>query len=162
MSRKTHLPKALARSDKGVELFLKALAQVADISLARRYAGLTSNDLKIVLASRPELNDQMLEAQRKGEEHKLDTALELVNTARSVAMATEDVPGMLAIADRLAPEVFVYPLERERARARAEAGPATAIQINVGMADLATRLQEALKYKPLNEQYSVLEEQSVS
>ena len=71
---------------------------------------------------------------------QLDDALKLRKRARDFALLLEDPKVMLIVADHLAPELGVYP------RAKSEhASPQTAIQINVGMAELGERLQKSLR-----------------
>jgi hypothetical protein len=66
--------------------------------------------------------------------------------ARDFALLLECPKTMLLVADHLAPELGVYPRAKSEARAKAEhASPQTAIQINVGMAELGERLQQALR-----------------
>jgi hypothetical protein len=72
----------------------------------------------------------------------------IMQRAKEMALITDDVGDMLAVAQIVAPELAVYPVERQRARAKADyAQPPMAVQINVGLTDLAERLQKALKEK---------------
>jgi hypothetical protein len=51
---------------------------------------------------------------------------------------------MLAVAEMLAPESFVYPQEKARARAKGEHSQPQ-IMINMATSELAERLQKALR-----------------
>lgn len=147
-TRTKHLAKSAALSDRNIGLLLETLAQTGNLSIARRYAGMTSDDVKLALASRPELQAEVNEATRLGDEHRIDNAVALIKQAQSIAIVTEDVPAMLEVAKTIAPELYVYPVERERARARREGGPDSLVQVNVGLGELASRLQEAISNDP--------------
>lgn len=146
--RSRHLAKFEAISAKNLTLLVAALEQTGDLSVARRYSGLTSDDLKDALARNPTLQAELDEAQRKGDERRVDNAIELIRNAQSIAIATQDVAMMLETAKVIAPELYVYPVEREKARARKEGGPDSLVQVNVGLGELASRLQEAITNDP--------------
>jgi hypothetical protein len=142
--RPRHLAKFEAISAKNLALLIEALKQTGDLSVARRYAGLTNDDLKTALARNPGLQAELDSARRIGDERRIDNALQLIQNAQSIAIATQDVPGMLEVAKTIAPELYVYPVEREKARAKKEGGPDSLVQVNVGLGELASRLQEAI------------------
>ena len=138
------LPISLARGEKAWEYFLAVLKGTGDINLARRMTGLANDDLKVQIAKHSQEEVDMAELQ--GKEQRLKQGLDLLNKAHSVAMICEKPADMLQIANIIAPEVTVYPIERERARAKAEFSQGdNQKQINSALADLAQKLQNALK-----------------
>ena len=122
------------------DIFLDALSKMGSVELARNYTGITKEELS-------KIDDASIVAAKSAfEKYRIDSALKLINRSRDIALLTENVSDMLTVAGMLAPELVVHPQESARARAKAEhASPQTAIQINVGMAELGERLQEALR-----------------
>jgi hypothetical protein len=144
--RKKLLPAGVARSETAAKYFLECLRGTGDVSLSRRMTGITSDDIKILCAKYPEFQQKMDDAEMQGKETRLKQGLELIQKAHSLATVCEKPLEMLEVARVIAPEVAVYPVEKERARAKAEhLTSVNATSVNNALADLAIRLQQALK-----------------
>lgn len=145
IARRKYQNKIAARSPKHFELFLECLKLTGNIDVARRYSGQTSDDLTFICASTPGAEERIAEAQQEGESHRINQAISLLKQAGEIATITNSVSDMLLVADRLAPEVTLKPMRDVIESSRALAGPQSAVQVNIGLSDLASRLQEALK-----------------
>lgn len=144
--RKKLLPQPVARSETAAKYFLECLRGTGDTSLSRRMTGITGDDIKVLCAKYPEFQQRMDDAEMEGKEQRLQQGLALIQKANSLAMVCEKPIEMLEVARVIAPEVAVYPVEKERARAKAEHLTAINVSsVNNALADLAVRLQKALK-----------------
>lgn len=140
------LPQPLARSTTAAKYFLECLRGTGDISLSRRMTGLTGDDLKVLTEKYPDFQQKMDDAEMEGKEQRLKQGLALIQKANSLAMVCDKPAEMLEVAKIISPEIAVYPVEKERARAKAEhLTSINASSVNNALADLAIRLQNALK-----------------
>lgn len=140
------LPPGMARSKTALRHYIAALKVLGDEGIALKMTGMSHDDLKVASAEFPELASTIPDAKLEGVEHRLEQGIELMEKARSIAMITENVGQMLEIAKIISPEIAVYPKERETARAKAEQLQSNnAVQVNIALADLASKLQKTLK-----------------